>query len=82
MKKSEILKRYTVNKLDDKTVFINSKEFEFAFTKVSSILKEEFREKYRYIGGLQCEFLEGSPDYNLLENWLCEIAEMILGKKD
>jgi len=76
--KRELLKKYRVDKLDDKTVFISSKRFYFSYTIANSVVKEEYKNQYRYFGGLQCEFEEGTEEYKLLESWLCEIAEQIL----
>ena len=75
MKKKEILKRYELNKLDDNTIFIQNKEFNFSYTKADSIVKDEFKGVYKYFGGLQCNFHEESNEYKILEKWLCEIAE-------
>lgn len=81
MKKSEILKNYSLTKLDETTVFIKSREFEFAFTKADSVVKDEFKGQYRYFGGLQCNYHKDSPEYKNLETWLCEIAEFVLNIK-
>ena len=78
MKKSEVLKNYSVIKLDSSTVFIKSKEFDFAFTKADSVVKDEFKGQYRYFGGLQCNYQKESNEYSILEKWLSEIAELIL----
>jgi len=75
MKKKDILKRYELNKLDDNTIFIQSKEFNFSYTKADSVVKDEFKGHYKYFGGLQCGFNEESNEYKILEKWLCEIAE-------
>jgi len=79
MRKAEILKGYTITKLDDVTVFIKSKDFDFSYTVANSLVKEEFKDQYKYFGGLQCNYNESSVEYKQLEKWLCEIAEMILG---
>lgn len=81
MKKQETLKRYHIDKIDDSTVFISGKFFLFSYTVAGHIVKEEYKDKYRYFGGLQCDFNEGSNEYINLEKWLCEIAEMILNTK-
>lgn len=81
MKKADILKSYRVDKLNDSTVFISGKEFDFAYTVADSIVKDEYKGLHRYFGGLQCNFNEGSVDYKNLENWLCEIAEQHLNIK-
>jgi hypothetical protein len=75
MKKKDILKRYELNKLDDNTVFIQSRDFNFSYTKADSVVKDELKGQYRYFGGLQCGYEEGSNEYKILEKWLCEIAE-------
>lgn len=75
--KSELLKNLEINKLGT-TIMINSKEFSFCYTKADSIVKEEFKGQYRYFGGLQCNFNEGSPEYKYLEGWLCDICENLL----
>ena len=78
MKKAEILKSYRLDKLDDATVFIQSKDFNFSYTKADDVVKEEYKGQYRYFGGLQCEFHENTVEYKNLENWLCELAENAL----
>ena len=78
MKKAEILKRITIDKLDSDTVFMQNKFFSFAYTRANSVVKDEYKDKYRYFGGLQCEYQQESPEYKLLEDWLCEIAEKTL----
>jgi hypothetical protein len=78
MTKKETLKSYRVDKLDDNTVFINGRSFMFSYIKADSVVKEEYKGKYRYFGGLQCDYPETSEDYKNLENWLCEIAEKTL----
>lgn len=78
MKKDEILKNYVLHKLGNNTVFIMNNLFNFSYTEANSIVKDEFKNKYRYFGGLQCSYNEESPEYIRLEKWLCEIAENIL----
>lgn len=78
IQKKDLLKNYTLTKLDDKTVFIRNKFFEFSYTNADDIVKEEFKGQYRYFGGLQCEFEEGTEAYKNIETWLCEIAEKAL----
>jgi hypothetical protein len=78
MKKVEILKGYRLDKLDDSTVFIQNKDFNFSYTKADNVVKEEFKGQYRYFGGLQCQFHEDTVEYKNLENWLCELAENAL----
>ena len=78
MKRSEILKSYSLNKLGNDTVFIRNEFFHFSYAKADSVVKEEYVGQYKYFGGLQTFFKEGSEDYNNLEKWLIEIAEKIL----
>ena len=78
MKKSEILKYLTINKIGDDNVFIQNKYFNFYYQIADTIVKEEYKGKYRYLGGLQCYYNEGSEEYKNLEKRLCEIAEKIL----
>jgi hypothetical protein len=78
MKKADILRNYRVDKLNESTVFISGKEFYFSYTIADTIVKDEYKGQYRYFGGLQCSFNEGSVEYKNLENWLCEIAEQTL----
>ncbi len=75
MKKIEILNNLTINKLDNETIFISNNHFNFSYTIVNTFVKDEFKNKYRYFGGLQCNYAKGSEKYKNLEKWLCEIAE-------
>jgi hypothetical protein len=79
MKKNDILKKYRIDKLDESTVFISSKEFDFAYTIAKDIVKDEYKDRYRYFGGLQCNYHQDSEEFKNLENWLCEMAELVLG---
>jgi hypothetical protein len=60
------------------TIFIKSKTFDFCYTPANDIVKDEYKDQYRYFGGLQCEFEHGSKDYEKLESKLCDIAEAVL----
>ena len=75
MKKTEILHSYRVDKMGKETVFISNRFFNFSYTIADKVVKDEFKGQYRYFGGLQSEYLEGSKEYNELEKWLIEIAE-------
>jgi len=81
MKKSEILSNYRVDKLDDNTVFIRNRHFNFSYTVADSIVKDEFKGKHEYFGGLQCNFEKGSENYKNLEKWLIEICRKLLTNK-
>ena len=78
MKKKEILNRVRIDRMDDVTVFIQNKHFNFSYTKPESIVKDEFIGQYRYFGGLQCDYDPDSIEYKNLENWLCDLAEKVL----
>ena len=77
MKKEKILYNYELTKLGN-TVFIKNNHLVFSYTPYNDIAKEEYKDKYRYIGGLQCNYEENTEEYKQLEQWLCEIAEKIL----
>lgn len=78
MKKKEAFESYQINKLDNDTVFVNSKEFSFAYTKADPVVKDEYKGKYRYFGGLQSGYDKSSDEYRNLEAWLCDLCEIIL----
>jgi len=82
MKRKEILKTYTVNVLSNDTVFIQNSHFSFSYMFADDVVKDELKGKYRYWGGLQCNFHEDSQEYKNLEKWLCEIAESLLKIKN
>ena len=81
MKRSEILSNYRVDKLDENTIFVQNRHFNFSYTVADSIVKEEFKGKYEYFGGLQCNFEKGSENYKNLEKWLIEICRKLLTHK-
>ncbi len=81
MTKKEIFKSYVVNKLHENTVFIRNNYFDFAYTIADSVVKDKFKGKHRYFGGLQCNYNNESPEFKNLENWLIEIAERTLNIK-
>ena len=72
------LKRYKLEKLDNNTVVISGNEFEFMYTIADSVVKDEFKGKYEYIGGLQCNYKSDSKEYLELESKLKKIARKIL----
>lgn len=73
-----LLKRYTIDKLDNITVHIWNKQFQFSYTIADAVVKEEFKGKYNYFGGLQCNYESDSNLYKLLEEKLCSVAKSIL----
>ena len=77
MKVRETFKQFRIDVIDT-TVFISSKSFNFSYTAANDIIKPEFRNKFRYFGGLQSGFEENTPEYRQLEGWLCDLAESTL----
>lgn len=75
---SQLLKRISIEKLDNVTVIIHSKSISFSFTEANAVCKDEFKDEYKYFGGLQCNYEVGSEMYILLEKRLCYIAENVL----
>lgn len=73
-----IQKSYRIDVLDKHTCFISNRFFNFSYTKADSVVKDEFKGKYRYFGGLQCEYEDITPEYKELEQFLVEKAESIL----
>lgn len=71
MKKAEIFKRMRIDVLDNNTVFIQGKEFNFAYTVADKYVKEEYKGMYEYFGWLQSNFNNESPEHLQLEKWLC-----------
>lgn len=78
MEKSEVLNKYTINKIDEYSVFSQNEYLSFSYIVSDSVVKEEYKGKYRYFGGLQCNYHKGSQEYRQLEQWLIEIAEKLL----
>lgn len=76
----ELFKRYALTKLDNETVHISSRDnFDFCYTIADAVVRKEYIGQYRYFGGLQSNFEEGSEDYINLEEKLCLMAEKALG---
>jgi hypothetical protein len=76
----QIIKRVTIDKLDNVTVSIYNGHFNFMYTIADSVVKDEFKGKYEYIGGLQCNYENDSEMYNSLEKELRGLAKRILNK--
>jgi hypothetical protein len=74
----EILKHYTLYKHNDISVFIKNEHFSFSYTSADSVCRHDLIGKYRYFGGLQCNYHNESQEYKELESVLCDIAEIIL----
>jgi hypothetical protein len=72
------LEKYQANKLDNTTVHIEGAEFNFFYTIADYVVKDEFKGKYEYVGGLQCNYPKESENYVLLEIRLRAIAKALL----
>ena len=73
----DIFKRLTVEKLDDISVLIHNKHFNFSYMSIMA-LKEENQKDYRYLGGLQCEYSDDTKEYKEIESYLINLAESVL----
>lgn len=73
-----IQKSYRIDVLDKNTCFISNRFFSFSYTKADSVVKDEFKGKYKYFGGLQCEYEQDTLEYKELESFLIKKAEAIL----
>lgn len=78
---SNSLKRITIQKLDDVSIRIYGDDFDFDYQIADSIVKDEFKGKYDYFGGLQCNYEKNSAEFKYLELKLCIIAENVLSIK-
>ena len=76
----EIFKRLTVEKLDDISVLIYNKHFNFSYMSIMA-LKKENQKDYRYLGGLQCEYSDDTTEYKEIESYLIKLAESVLSIK-
>ena len=73
----EIFKRLTIEKLDDISVLIHNKHFNFSYMSIMA-LKKENQKDYRYLGGLQCEYSDDTKEYKEIESYLINLAESVL----
>jgi len=76
MKKKDLFKNITITKRGT-TIFMNNNHISFSYTPANDIVKDEFKDKYRYFGGLQSNYHEDNEDHKNIEKWLCELAEII-----
>lgn len=76
----DIFKRLTVEKLDDISVLIYNKHFNFSYMSIMA-LKKENQKDYRYLGGLQCEYSDDTKEYKEIESYLIKVAESVLSIK-
>lgn len=76
----EIFKRLTIEKLDDISVLIYNKHFNFSYMSIMA-LKKENQKDYRYLGGLQCEYSDDTKEYKEIESYLIKLAENVLSIK-
>ena len=73
----DIFKRLTIEKLDDISVLIYNKHFNFSYMSIMA-LKKENQKDYRYLGGLQCEYSDDTKEYKEIESYLINLAESVL----
>ena len=78
MTKQEIFNNCEIKIFDKNSLYIQNREFIFAYNQPDSIVKDEFKGMYRNFGDLQSSFLEDSPEYEELYNLLLECSEHIL----
>jgi len=76
----DIFKRLTIEKLDDISVLIYNKHFNFSYMSIMA-LKKENQKDYRYLGGLQCEYSDDTKEYKEIESYLIKLAESVLSIK-
>lgn len=76
----EIFKRLTIEKLDDISVLIYNKHFNFSYMSIMA-LKKENQKDYRYLGGLQCEYSDDTKEYKEIESYLIKLAQSVLSIK-
>ena len=74
---NKIFKRFNCF-VDGNTVAIDNEHFNFTYNTVD-ILKEEYKDKYRYFGGIQSNYEPDSEYENLITNKCVTIAEYLLG---
>ncbi len=72
------LEKYQVFKLDNTSVHIEGREFNFMYIIADSVVKEEYKGEYEYVGGLQCNHPQESDEYVQLETKLKQIARVVL----
>lgn len=81
MNKQEIekkeLSRIKIDILGNDCVMMQNKYFNFTYFIADKVVKDEYKGKYRYFGGLQSFYEKSSKEYEYLEDRLCEIAEAI-----
>jgi hypothetical protein len=74
----QILKQVRIDVITN-TVFINNRFFNFTYTTINkNKVYDDYKESYRYLGGLQCEYDIDSNEYKCLEDKLIIIAEKVL----
>ena len=74
----ELLNNLTINFLGKDTILLSNASVYFCYTIADSVVKDEYKGKYRYFGGMQCDLEEGTDGYRILEDQLCRICESLL----
>lgn len=78
MSVSDCLKKYLIRKFDDVSLSIEGDDFIFSYTVADAVVKEEYRGKYKYFGGLQCNYGRDTKEFVELEDSMCAIAQAVL----
>lgn len=73
------LDKYTINKHDKNSATFYGDDFMFVYNIADSMVKEEFKGQYEYLGGLQCNYEKDTPEYKELESKLEDLARLVLG---
>jgi len=78
MTKEQIFNNCEIKIFDKNSLYIQNKEYVFAYNQADSFVKSEFKGMYRNFGGLQSGYLKDSPEYEELYNMLLEYSEKLL----
>ena len=82
-KKQEIMvingvSKYFHVQVSGNTIFMSSEDFEFMYTVADDVVKDEFKGQYLYLGGIQHNFENESPEAIELERKLSDVAFAIM----
>ena len=81
MIEEEVMQNIDIHKLDESCVSIMGDNVSFFYQIADAVVKEEFKGEYRYFGGLQCNYLDGTDEYTQVEKITMEMAEKELNIK-
>jgi len=77
----EVMQGIDIHKLDDSCVSIMGDNVSFFYQVADKVCKKQFIGEYRYFGGLQCNYLDGSHEYAKVEKIMIAMAEKELNIK-